>query len=347
MLTLATVRPAWCVVAERPVRRWSEGVESADWARLPVSALALVVAAKNGFLRIAALDYERSPILAPSVAVIIGVLIPFASLANALLGGSPALLYWYILSAIAVACLAVLDAWGWRTPGLVLALAATLTWAVTLPLYAIWSLTAHFMGGPLQNAAVAGLIIGTFLYAVLAVSGSLLRRAADHDLIDEFGAGSIAVVAIPLLYIIYWIVLYAAARQNVDVSDRNWLSLGVFILSDVLFLATANLMLNHWQVSKSSFSGVGVYFATALLALIASFAIVGSGDPNGLGEWLSTVPVAIWSILPMCLIYCALIKLIGQMRSWAAIREKSAFFVPGLAFCVTSAALAAVMLVVN
>ena len=336
LLALAATRPAWSFAAERGAENWLEEVQVADWRGLPISALVLVCAAKNQLLRIAALDYERSSILAPGVAVIIGLLIPFAALANAFLGGSPALLYCYLLCVLLIACLLVFDSIGWSLPGALLAGAATLMWAIALPLYAIGSLTTHFMGGPLHNAAVAGLIIAAFLYAVMAVSGTMFQRAFGPGNIGQFDAGAIVIVATPLLYVVYWLVLIAASGQNVDVTDRSWLGLGVFVFSNVLFLATVNLMLNQWHISRSEAGGIGIYFVAAGLAGIAAFTIVGVSDPSGMSEWLSIAPMAIWAILPMCLVYCAMVKLIGQIAPGIAKLLRSAFFLPGLVLCVSS-----------
>ncbi len=318
------------------MQRWIIAIERDQWLSLPFSTLTMIVRAKNEFLRKAVLDYERSTVLATGVAVIICVLIPFASLANAILGGSPALLYWYLLAVVAVIALATIDAKGLKSFGSFFAAGAVLTWGILLPLYAIWSLTTHFMGGALQNAAVAGLIIGAFLYAVLAVSGSMFRDDAGNGKEKHFGTGAVIIVTTPFLYVLYWVVLIAAAGQNVDVTDRSWLSLTVFVLSGVLFLAAANLLLNRWQRSQSQLGGAGLFIATFFLAGLASIVIAGMGEHAGMTRWLSMAPLAIWAMLPMCLLYCGLVKLVGVILPTSAATRRSAFFVPGLALCVTS-----------
>lgn len=339
LVYMSVARPVWGEGGEQQMKAWIARLESGDWRRCVVWSLKAIHIAKNALLWLAAIEYERSRVLAPGVAVVIGLLIPFAAVVNAVLGGSPMMFYCYAGCLFGIACLGVADAFGLKQPGIPLAILTSFVWGVALPIYAVWTLTEHFMGGLLQNAVVAGLIIGFFLYAVLAVAWSMFRsdRTTNDD--DAYGVGAVTVVVVPVLYVAYWLVLLAASAQGLDVGDRNWFGLGVFIVVVLFFLATLNQMLNHWRPSGSQLGACGLYLGSAILAGMSSFAIIGSGDPDGMAAWLSFVPVAIWMVLPLTLIGIAMIKVAQTALGGIGALKVSAFSAPAVAMLVSSAGL--------
>lgn len=342
---MAVVRPAWA----RPAINTLES-GSGCLGQAPVGTLAQVHSAgaasvMSSVLDQTVFDLERSRWLAPAVAVIVGLLIPFAAATNAVLGGSPRLLIAYAAAALLIAFLSIADTLvGPRRWTQWIAGSIVFLWAVLLPLYATWSLTSHFREGPLDRCVAAGLVLGCFLYAILATIWTMIRRdrgpTVARSMIDIVAP---ATIGLPLFYIGYWLMLALAAATGTNVQARGWHDLSATVLAGGLAFGAVYAILRTVGTRRTSPSAIAALIGSGLVAALASWIISIAGGREPLVAWLAMLPMILWGLLPLSLAIVILSKSIQMAlptKAWSSAHPLEAMAVGGLllAGCLLAAA---------
>lgn len=345
---LAALRPASGRLLSSRIEEITAGFSTSKYGDVATQAHRAAYVGLCGLLNAAALDLERSRLLAPIAALVVGLLFPVAALTNAVLGGSPRLLIWYLAAILAVVAIAVADTLTrprrWTA---VVAGAVAIAWAGVLPLYALWSLTSHFIGGPLYRSVAAGMILGVLLYAVLATMFTLLRRS-NHAVAENSGATWLAslTVGLPIYYVGYWLALALMASETGVEPARNWTDLLACTVAGGLSFAAVVPMFRSAGERPSNLRALAVLAGSGLCALTAGLVIVTTGRGSGTAEWLGAMPLLPWLLLPLTLMGFTILKSLHGIvptRAWTASRPFSAIAISAGTVAAVTAALAAAL----
>lgn len=300
---LAAFRPGWGHPVAAALEGTATRVADSRTSDVPDLARRAVASGIAKFLDASVFDIERSRFLSPGVAIVVGFLFPVAATVNAVLGGSPMLMTAFLIATLSIAALAVADtltgprAWSAIPAGL-----AVLLWGGVLPLYALWSLTSHFMGGPLYRSVIAGIILGCCLFAVLAVIWTVLRRGRSGHAVTGFEARiAHLIVGLPLFFVGYWLMLALAAATGAEDLARGWPALTACMIAGGMALAVAAPMFKAADTRSSLPKALAAMIGSGLCAAVAGFSVAWIVQDAPSAEWLGILPVLVWSVVPLIL----------------------------------------------
>jgi hypothetical protein len=285
----------------------------------PAKALELCLDwVESSLLKNMIFDVERSSLAAPIVAIVVGLAIPVAATLNMLLGGSSFLFFGYVAALMVVVILAVADSMGLCAAiKQICAGVIVVLWCGVLPLYATWSLTNHFMSGPVHRGVVSGLIIGSFLFATISAIWIVIRAQGQTNA-GKLGYGFMAqfIVGVTLFYVGYWLMLLCASLIGDFDQYRGWWTLVIGVLGGAL---SFSLMLS--VLKRSAAAGViAVAGGIVVTGAIAAGVAVGIYQTAPLGHttaWVAAMPVIVWTIMPlMMVIFCMFKILYAVIGAW-------------------------------
>lgn len=293
----------------------------------------------HAVLRHMIFDVERSTFAGPVVTIVVGLAVPVAATLNMLLGGSPMLFYGYAAALILIVFLAVTDALGrFRTLKQVSALLIVVLWCGVLPLYATWSLTNHFMGGPVHRGVVSGLIIGSFLYASISAIWTVIR-AQGRSTAGLFGYDFMGrfIVGVTLFYVGYWLMLLCASVVGDFDMDRSWWTLIAAVVGGALSFAAMLASLKRCQGHGSVSVVLGILVSGGM-AVGISYAVFMTAPAAQTTIWVASMPVFFWVTVPLFLLFSLLFKvLMSGTGAWgqrhAIVMGGVAALLPGGALC--------------
>lgn len=276
---------------------------------------------------------DRSQFAAPVVISVLSVILPAASFANWLFGGSSFLLVVYLAAAGVIVLLALVESVRslQRISG-ALAVVVTLTWMVFAPFYAVRSLTDHLLKGTFSHSVLASFFVAVVFYAGCAgvwFVFRLFRQAQNLTLLDRCVARFL--FAAPLVYMLYWGGLLAGHFSTLAPSPpREW---GALIAVVLIGSASFSIILTMIEIGVAE-NRKGHGLAVLLGGLVA--AIVGTIAINGVISfeapfwlrfvsaslsvhdvildglfWISHAPFFLWGVMVLSVIVVVMAKTVA------------------------------------
>lgn len=255
-------------------------------------------------------EADRSPVLSPLVVALLSLILPLAALANAMLGGSPFLVSAYL------AVVAMFVVLGWmdtmRQPSAVsrgLAMISALMWTCILPLYAVRSLTLHYLNSSIAIGFVALVLVAVLFYAALIGGWSLFRsgrRLGEMAALER--ASAFVLAGLPVFYVGYLAALILDGSEIAEGSN-DWTSLAVVAIVTSVFMAAMGGILRTGYYRRGLYGTTVTLVAPFILALLAGALLeFSSGGPAS----AAILPLAFW-----CMILFATVATAAMRALWS------------------------------
>ena len=240
-------------------------------------------------------EADRSPILSPLVVALLSLILPLAALANAVLGGSPFLLAAYLAVAMIILLLGGMDTMRQRS-GMSsgLALVAALLWTCVLPLYAVRSLTLHYLNSSFAMGVVALMLVAVLFYAALVGGWSLFRsgrRLGDMAKLER--ATAFVLAGLPVFYVGYLVAL-SIDGSGIGPESREWTSQAIVTIVTSVFMAVLGAILRAGHYRRSLIGALMTLAVPFVLALLAGGVLKAwSGGP----ATAEALPMFLWCMI--------------------------------------------------